>query len=231
MQTTSQLLMIKPVNFSFNAETAVNNAFQVAGKEDHAQQEALHEFETFVLLLRSKEIDVLVIEDTPSSHTPDSIFPNNWISFHPEHTICLYPMFAASRRLERKPAVLEQLQKSFNIQHTIDFSNYEQQSLFLEGTGSLVLDRDNNIAYACLSDRTSIEVLNAFCRRLKYAPVAFNATDPSGRAIYHTNVMMCIADRYAVICLDSIKEAAQKQKVITSINDSQKRSCLFRWNK
>lgn len=214
--------MIKPVNFSFNAETAVNNAFQVAGKDDQAQQEALKEFKTFVSLLRSKDINVLVIEDTPVPYTPDSIFPNNWISFHPDHTICLYPMFAESRRFERKPAVIDQLRQQFNIQHTVDLREYEHRSLFLEGTGSLVLDRDNRIAYACLSDRTHMEVLDVFCRRMKYLPVAFHATDNAGRAIYHTNVMMCIADRYAVICLDSIKEASEKQNVIDTISGSQK---------
>lgn len=214
--------MIKPVNFSFNAETAVNNAFQVAGKDDQAQQEALKEFKTFVSLLRSKDINVLVIEDTPVPYTPDSIFPNNWISFHPDHTICLYPMFAESRRFERKPAVIDQLRQQFNIQHTVDLREYERRSLFLEGTGSLVLDRDNRIAYACLSDRTHMEVLDVFCRRMKYLPVAFHATDNAGRAIYHTNVMMCIADRYAVICLDSIKEASEKQNVIDTISGSQK---------
>lgn len=214
--------MIKPVNFSFNAETAVNNAFQVAGKDDQAQQEALKEFKTFVSLLRSKDINVLVIEDTPVPYTPDSIFPNNWISFHPDHTICLYPMFAESRRFERKPAVIDQLRQQFNIQHTVDLREYERRSLFLEGTGSLVLDRDNRIAYACLSDRTHMEVLDVFCRRMKYLPVAFHATDNAGRAIYHTNVMMCIADRYAVICLDSIKEASEKQNVIDTISGFQK---------
>ncbi|MGN6490629.1 MAG: arginine deiminase-related protein, partial [Agriterribacter sp.] len=173
MQTTSQLLMIRPVNFGFNAETAVNNAFQVAGNDTQTQQKALQEFDALVAKLRSKKIEVLVLDDTPFPFTPDSIFPNNWISFHPGHTICLYPMFANNRRMERKPAILKQLQEHFNIRQTINFTHYEEQSMFLEGTGSLVLDRDNRIAYACLSDRTHIDVLDAFCRKMQYLPVAF----------------------------------------------------------
>lgn len=222
MQTSSQLLMIKPVNFGFNAETAVNNAFQVAGNEEQAQQKALEEFENLVKTLRSKDISVLVLDDTPFPYTPDSIFPNNWISFHSNHTICLYPMFANNRRMERKPAILKQLKEHFNIEHTINLTAYEEQSMFLEGTGSLVLDRDNKIAYACLSERTHIEMVDAFCRQMKYLPVMFNATDQKGNPIYHTNVMMCIADKYAVICLDSIKEASQKKNVKDTLKFSGK---------
>ncbi|MBX2925110.1 MAG: amidinotransferase [Chitinophagaceae bacterium] len=222
MQTTSQLLMIRPVSFGFNAETAVNNAFQVAGKEDNAQQQALQEFESMAALLQSKDISVTVISDTPVPYTPDSIFPNNWISFHHDHTICLYPMFAPNRRLERNPALIKQIQQQFNIQQVIDFSDYESKSLFLEGTGSMVLDRDNRIAYACLSDRTHIEVLDAFCRRMNYIPVAFRATDKADNPIYHTNVMMCIAEQYAVICLESIKAVSQRKNIIHAISGSGK---------
>lgn len=214
--------MIRPVNFGFNTETAVNNAFQVAGNDTQTQQKAAQEFDALVTKLRSKKIEVLVLEDTPFPFTPDSIFPNNWISFHPGHTICLYPMFANNRRMERKPAVLKQLKEHFNIQQTINFTHYEEQSMFLEGTGSLVLDRDNRIAYACLSDRTHIEVLDAFCRKMQYLPVAFNATDQNGDPIYHTNVMMSVADRYAVVCLDSIKSRSEKKNVKDAIALSNK---------
>ncbi len=137
--------MIRPVNFSFNAETAVNNAFQVAGTVGVAQEQALSEFEGFVRLLRDNGVDVTVVNDTPEPYTPDSIFPNNWVSFHQDGTICLYPMFALNRRLERKRGVLETIGRSFDIRATLDFSGYEQQGLFLEGTSSMVLDRDNNI--------------------------------------------------------------------------------------
>ncbi|RYF99466.1 MAG: amidinotransferase, partial [Chitinophagaceae bacterium] len=163
MQTTSNILMIRPVSFSFNAETAVNNAFQVAGHGDAAQQLALNEFETFVELLRSKDVNVIVVDDTPEPHTPDSIFPNNWISFHDDGTVCLYPMYAKNRRHERKPAIIERISRSFKINNRIDLTGYENQDMFLEGTGSMVLDRDNKIAYACLSPRTHSKVLDRFC--------------------------------------------------------------------
>jgi hypothetical protein len=213
--------MIKPVNFSFNAETAVNNAFQAAADED-AQDKALAEFENMVKLLRDHGISVTVIEDSQSPFTPDSIFPNNWISFHKGNIICLYPMFARSRRLERKPGVLEFIRNNFQAKETIDFSHYENENLFLEGTGSMVLDRDNMIVYACLSPRTDLEVVNDFCQRMGYKSVTFTAVDEQPRPIYHTNVMMCVADRYVVICLDSIPNPAEKENVISSIMGSVK---------
>ncbi len=223
MQTTSHLLMIKPVNFSFNAETAVNNAFQVAGQDNGAQQRALNEFESFVKKLRDNGVDVTVVEDSPEPYTPDSIFPNNWISFHDSGTICLYPMYAENRRRERKPAVLEQISSKFNISNKIDFSAYEKEKLFLEGTGSMVLDRDKKIAYACLSPRTDKIVLDDFCRQMGYTPVAFDAVDANGNAIYHTNVMMCVADRYVVICLASVHKEEEKRHVIETIRLSGKK--------
>jgi hypothetical protein len=224
MQTTSHLLMIRPVNFSFNAETAVNNAFQVAAADDAdgAQAKALAEFEDFVRILRDNGVDVTVINDTPDPYTPDSIFPNNWISFHEDGLICLYPMFAVNRRLERKPAVIEALSHKFSIHTALDFSSWEQQGLFLEGTGSMVLDRDKKIAYACLSPRTDRKVLQDFAEKMGYQTEIFTAVDGQGRAIYHTNVMMCIADRYIVICLDSLPVAAQREHVLTTIKESGK---------
>ena len=138
--------MIRPVNFGFNAQTAVNNAFQVEGADTAAQEKAQTEFDNFVSMLRSNDVDVTVIDDSPEPHTPDSIFPNNWISFHSNGIICLYPMFAENRRQERKPAVIEQLKQKFNITDTIDFTGYEKDQLYLEGTGSMVLDRDHKIA-------------------------------------------------------------------------------------
>src|ERR1700748_2791806 len=169
MQTTSHLLMIRPVNFSFNAETAVNNAFQVAGSAD-PQSAALTEFNDLVKLLRDNGVDVTVVTDTPQPYTPDSIFPNNWVSFHRDATLCLYPMYAANRRLERKPGVLEAIGRKFRIDATLDFSSYEEQGIFLEGTGSMVLDRDKQIAYACLSPRTDRTVLLDFCRKMNFQP-------------------------------------------------------------
>jgi hypothetical protein len=222
MQTTSHILMIRPVNFTFNAETAVNNAFQRDAGDAGAQRQALEEFDGFVALLRDNGVDVTVIDDTPEPYTPDSIFPNNWISFHEQGLICLYPMFAVNRRLERKPGVLQQLGQAFHIGQTLDFSSYEQEGLFLEGTGSMVLDRDNKIAYACLSPRTDKGVLLDFCAKTGYTPEVFAAVDSSHLAIYHTNVMMCVADRYVVVCLDSLPDTAERQQLAATIRASGK---------
>ena len=210
MQTTSHILMIRPVSFSFNAQTAVNNAFQSNSNVEDAQQRALDEFDQFVNLLRKNGVDVIVVDDTREPHTPDSIFPNNWVSFHRDGTLLLYPMYAENRRAERKPHVLEKISSQFRIERKIDLSNYEKEGLFLEGTGSMVLDRDNRIAYACLSPRTNEKVLNDFCRQMNYRPVLFDAVDETGKPIYHTNVMMCVADQYVVICLDSIRNKEQR---------------------
>lgn len=221
-QTTSHVLMIQPVNFGFNAETAVNNAFQVKGYNDNAQQKALHEFEHFVAGLKNNNIDVNVIKDTALPYTPDAIFPNNWISFH-QGVICLYPMYAVNRRNERKPGLIETLKEEYNILKVIDLTAYETQQKFLEGTGSMVLDRQHNIAYACLSPRTDKTVLNDFCRQMKYTPVIFDATDQNNMPIYHTNVMMCVADKFVVICLDSIRDSIQKQTLTDSFLASNKK--------
>jgi hypothetical protein len=222
MQTTSHLLMIRPVNFSFNAETAVNNAFQVAAAGDGAQEKALAEFEGFVQLLRDNGVDVIVTNDTPDPYTPDSIFPNNWVSFHEGGLVCLYPMYAENRRMERKPGVLREIGDRFRIDTTLDFSGYEKEGLFLEGTGSMVLDRDHKIAYACLSPRTDKKVLADFCEKMGYTSDVFTAVDDQGRPIYHTNVMMCVADRYVVVCLDSLPVPAERQHLIATIRNSGK---------
>jgi hypothetical protein len=214
--------MIRPVGFSFNAQTAVNNAFQTNRNTEDAQQRALDEFDQFVSLLCRNGVDVLVVDDTREPHTPDSIFPNNWVSFHQDGTLLLYPMYAENRRAERKSHVLEKISSQFRIEKKIDLSKYEKEGLFLEGTGSMVLDRDNRIAYACLSPRTNEKVLNDFCRQMNYIPVLFEATDETGKPIYHTNVMMCVADQYVVICLDSIQDKEQQAATETAILESGK---------
>ena len=223
MQTTSHILMIQPVNFGYNAETAVNNAFQVQNNEKNVQQKARQEFDEFVSVLQSNGVDVTVVEDTPLPHTPDSIFPNNWISFHTDGTIMLYPMYAVNRRAERKEHVLNKINEKFIITKQIDLTNYEEKNVFLEGTGSMVLDRENRIAYACLSPRTDEKVLADFCSRMNYTPVVFNATDGNGQAIYHTNVLMCVADRYVVICMESIPDPLQNNLVGETIINSNKK--------
>ncbi|HOA39073.1 MAG TPA: arginine deiminase-related protein [Flavihumibacter sp.] len=214
---TNKILMIRPVNFSFNAETAVNNAFQVNDAQADTQTKAAAEFNNMVHTLRSNGIDVLVIDDTPSPHTPDSIFPNNWVSFHDDGTVVLYPMFAVNRRAERKPTVLQKLFSQFEHSKLVDLSRWEEKGLFLEGTGSMVLDRENKIAYACISPRTNLEVLQDYCAQMNYSAVAFHASDQQDQLIYHTNVMMCVADKYVVICLDSIRDSKEKENLLQSI--------------
>jgi len=217
------LLMVRPVRFGYNAETAVNNVFQVAGQnQEEVQASALQEFDHFVATLRSHDIDVVVVEDTVEPHTPDSIFPNNWISFHKNSTIVLYPMFAANRRLERKETVIEAIKSRFQIDSTIDLTKNESHDVFLEGTGSIILDRDNKIAYACISPRTDKNLFLEFCEEMGYEPVIFNALDQKGKDIYHTNVMMCLGDKYAVICMDSIPEADQRAVVTATLAQSGK---------
>jgi hypothetical protein len=222
MQTTSHLLMIKPVAFDFNAETAVNNAFQQEGSNENAQQKAEAEFDGFVQKLTAAGVDVTVVQDTADPHTPDSIFPNNWISFHQDGSIVLYPMYAVNRRAERKQHVLDTIAAKFEVKQQIDFTSKENEDHFLEGTGSMVLDRDNKIAYACLSPRTDKAVFEEWCSKMNYTPCSFYSVDEKGDEIYHTNVMMCVADQYVVICLDSIRNTEERDKVFDTITDSGK---------
>jgi hypothetical protein len=224
MQHTRHVMMIEPVRFAFNAQTAANNYFQQSADQEQEAiaEKANKEFQQLVDVLRQHQIDVTVIPDTTDPHTPDSVFPNNWISTHEDGSIVLYPMYAPNRRLERKPHVLEQLKEKFIISREIDFSTAEEQNHFLEGTGSMVLDRENRIAYACISPRTDAGLLLQFCEKMQYEPFSFHAGDAQQRAIYHTNVMMCIADRYAVVCMESITDAAGKILLEKKLQDSGK---------
>ncbi len=221
MQNTTQILMIQPVNFGFNTETAVNNTFQ-KDVEGNTQEKALQEFNNFVKLLRKNKVDVTVITDTITPATPDSIFPNNWVSFHEDGRIFLYPMFAVNRRMERKANVLDALKNKFAVSAIIDLSKAEADDFFLEGTGSMVLDRENKIAYACISPRTDEKILNEFCRLAGYTPVTFRSTDTKGIDIYHTNVMMCIAHTYAVICLESVAYETERNTLVDSLRKTNK---------
>ncbi|MGY4384953.1 hypothetical protein ACVWYN_001989 [Pedobacter sp. UYP24] len=217
MQTTNQLLMIRPVNFKFNEQTAVNNKFQQASAQDHVQIEALNEFNNFLNLLKGNEISVTVLDDTLNPETPDSIFPNNWVSFHQSGKVILYPMFSPNRRQERRQDILKAIEKKFVVKEIVDLTGFENSNVFLEGTGSLVLDRGHKIAYACLSVRTNELVIREFCDNTGYQIVSFNGLDSLGFPIYHTNVMMCIADRFAVICLAAIPDETEKEKVVNSL--------------
>lgn len=220
--TTSNLLMIRPAAFAFNPQTAINNSFQKITEQLHVHEKALQEFDNFVSLLSIYGIRVIVMQDTLEPHTPDSVFPNNWVSFHEDGTVVLYPMFADNRKLERKKNVVEKLGEHFFVRTVIDLTGYEYKAAFLEGTGSMVFDRDHRIAYACLSPRTHASVLYDFCDAMDYSPVLFNAVDDNGEEIYHTNVMMCIADNYVVICLDSIKDEVQRTMLTETFGNTGK---------
>jgi hypothetical protein len=210
------------MHFVFNEETAVNNSFQVKTDADNLTEKAVQEFDSFVHVLQSEGIEVTVVEDSSNPHTPDAIFPNNWISLHESGIYCLYPMFAPNRRKERKAEVLNIIREKFHYHQLMDFTPYESKNLFLEGTGSMVLDRDNRLAYACLSPRTDLKVLEDFGKKMIYRPVVFHAANEKGFPIYHTNVMMCVADRYVVICLDSIQDQTEKKFVEETILSSGK---------
>ncbi|SDT02652.1 hypothetical protein SAMN05216490_2325 [Mucilaginibacter mallensis] len=222
-QSTSHLLMIRPVSFGFNEQTAVSNAFQVKqGGKNEVQEKALIEFNNLVTVLRNNGVDVTVIDDTPEPHTPDSIFPNNWVSFHSDGNIFLYPMQANNRRLERREDIINQLEDCFKVHHIVDLSRFEQDHKFLEGTGSMVLDRIGKIAYACISPRTDKDVLAVFCEQTGYKAICFDAIDEHGKAIYHTNVLMCVGSKFAVICLDSIPNPNERTIVIESLQTTRK---------
>lgn len=222
MQTTNHILMIRPVDFKFNEQTAGNNKFQQASEQNGVQDLALKEFDQFLELLRNNGVDVTVINDTIDPETPDSIFPNNWISFHDNAEIFLYPMFSENRRLERRKDIIEQLGAKFSIDMVTDLSEYENQELFLEGTGSMVLDREHKLAYACLSLRTNEQVLADWCKISGYTAVTFKADDQDGFPIYHTNVMMCIGDDFVVICLESIQNYQEREMVMQYLIQTEK---------
>jgi hypothetical protein len=221
-QSTNSILLVRPSNFIFNTETAANNLFQNNIEEDKASVSAkvLEEFENLKAQLIAKGIDVNVIDDTANPIKPDAIFPNNWLSFHADGTVILYPMFASNRRTERRLDIIEILKEKFEVKNIIDFSNYENENKFLEGTGSIVFDHEHKIAYACLSQRTGKEIFIELCNVLHYKPIYFTACDEAGQAIYHTNVMMCVAEKMAVICLESIADKNDRQLIVKSLEDA-----------
>ncbi len=226
MQTADTVLMIEPVAFGYNAQTAENNYFQVEQKEENIQERALEEFNNFVAKLRSKGIQVITVKDTVEPHTPDSIFPNNWVSFDPNGTAVTYPMFAPNRRVERRDDVLEAVrQAGFTLSKIDDRSGSEAEEKFLEGTGSMIFDHANKIAYGSVSLRLDEELFRKFCADYGYQAVVFHSYQHVGDQrlpIYHTNVMMCIADKFAVICLDCIDDELERQKVQEMIKSSGK---------
>ncbi len=226
MQTTNTVLMIEPVAFGYNAQTAENNYFQVNSENSETQGNALKEFKNFVEKLRSKGINVITVKDTLEPHTPDSIFPNNWVSFGADGKVILYPMFAKNRRDERRMQVLEEVKNAgFEISEIEDLSHYENEEKFLEGTGSIIFDHDYQLAYGSVSLRLDEEIFRKFCHKIGYEPVVFHSFQNAGTErlpIYHTNVMMCVADQFVVICLDCIDNEVEREKVQEVIKVSEK---------
>ena len=226
MQTASTVLMVEPIAFGYNAQTALNNYFQVDQKDDNIQTKALDEFKSFSDKLKSKGINVISVKDTLEPHSPDSIFPNNWVSFDSDGKVVLYPMFAPNRRVERRPDILETLKdKGFEITEIDDLSHFEDQEKFLEGTGSMIFDHDHNIAYGSVSLRLDEELFLQFCTKFGFRPVVFHSYQNAGGErlpIYHTNVMMCVADKFVVICLECIDDELEREKVQEVIKSTQK---------
>ncbi len=228
MQITNTILMIRPVNFRMNEQTAVNNYFQeeIDAEGTSINAKAQEEFDAFVIVLRDKGVNVVVIDDTKEPDTPDSIFPNNWVSFHANGTVGLYPMFAENRRDERREDVLELLEnEGFTIENIMDYTSAEEEGVFLEATGSLLLDRVNKKAYCALSSRAEEELIIEFCEDFDYLPVIFTASqtvDGKRMAIYHTNVMMCLAETFSVICLNAIDDKKEKKNVVAHLKESGK---------
>ena len=227
-QITKNLIMVRPEHFDFNYETAENNHFQKEEKKlskEKILKNAKNEFDNLYNKLIKNKINVDVFNDRKKVRTTDSVFPNNWISLHQDGSVYIYPMFSKNRRKERRFDIIEKLKKQFEIKSVIDLSYFEKESVFLEGTGSMILDRQNKICYAALSDRTNLIVLNNFCNRALYNPVIFKSyqkIEGNINLIYHTNVMMCIADQYAVVCLDTIHNTKEREILISSLEKTNK---------
>ncbi len=216
-QTTSNILMVRPANFGYNEETAQNNAFQTKDESLSQRQiidKAREEFDGFVSKLRERGINVIVAEDSPSPVKPDAVFPNNWVTMHDDATMILYPMFAKARRMERDEDIIRLIENQFVVNKKIHLEHYEGVERYLEGTGSMILDRVNGIVYACNSIRTDLELLDELCDIIHYKRIAFKAVDAHGQEIYHTNVMMALGETFVVICLETIRDEAERMMLI-----------------
>ena len=221
-QSTSNIFLVRPANFGFNAETAVSNAFQnkVALSVAEVKKKAIAEFDAFAQRLKEKGVDVMVVQDSDEPVKPDAIFPNNWGSFHEDGKAILYPMATPNRQAEKRPEVIEMIKESFDISELVDLSEYEKEGKFLEGTGSIIFDHVHKIAYACLSPRTHKDVFVELCDIINYTPVYFTSKDREGQEIYHTNVMMCVSEKFAVVCLESIVDEKEREEVIESLEQT-----------
>ncbi|WP_405201465.1 citrulline utilization hydrolase CtlX [Dokdonia sp. LLG6352-1] len=227
-QITNTILMIRPVQFRMNEETAVNNYFQedISLKNDEINTKAQQEFDDFVAKLRAVGVNVIVENDDIKGNTPDSVFPNNWVSFHESGNVALYPMFAENRRRERREEVLTRLEsEGFIINNIVDYTEAEDEDVFLEGTGSILMDRQNERAYCALSARADESLFIEFCEDFEYTPVVFTANqtvDGKRLPIYHTNVMMCLAEEFCVICLDTIDDKKERKNVLKHLKETGK---------
>jgi len=223
-QLASNLLMIRPCNFFSNPQTAESNKFQGRSNlsDNELQEAAVNEFDMLVSKLRDADMNVCVFEDTPDPVTPDSVFPNNWISFHNDGTVVLYPMEAENRRLERRIDIIEILKEEhgFYVKKIIDMSYLEDKQEYLEGTGSMILDHVNKIAYACLSSRTHKNALLDFSKKMGFSPIPFCAKDALGSDVYHTNVIMSLGEKLAVLCEDAIPVDSEKKQVKESLQST-----------
>ena len=217
-----EILMVRPYQFYFNQQTAANNFFQSNINIENANELAIAEFDVMVAQLRAHQIKVNVVQDTKDPSTPDAIFPNNWISTHAGGTLCLYPMYAENRRAERKSKVLDFLYSNYKIQNVLDLTDLEKEGKFLEGTGSMVLDHQNKIAYGCLSERLDKEAFTNWCDKMQFNPITFKAVDDKAQPIYHTNVLMCMGNQFVVICLESIPNELEKQMLLESFLQTNK---------
>jgi hypothetical protein len=220
-QTPKTLLMVQPASFGYNAETADSNSFQHPPGDDliNLQKLALNEFENAVRIIKESGVEVIIIPDAAPAK-PDAIFPNNWISTHSRGLIITYPMLALNRRRERRPDIIETLKDRFVVNEVWDISDNENNNRFLEGTGSIVFDHVNQVAYACLSPRTDEELLNELCNKIGYRGITFHAVDERGNSIYHTNVMMWVGEKVAVVCLDSIKNDDDQEKILNKLAET-----------
>ena len=221
IQLPSAVVMVRPAGFGFNPETAATNGFQRENTELSQREirlRARREFDLMAYRLTAAGVDVCVVEDTEEPVTPDAVFPNNWISFHDDGTAVLYPMASRSRRLERRRDIIDRLTASgYRVSRVIDLSHHETEGRYLEGTGSIVFDHVNRYAYANLSLRTNAAVLTELCHQIGYSSITFRAVDGRGQAMYHTNVMMSIGDRFAVVCSESIPAPVERKLVIESL--------------
>ncbi len=221
-QSAKKIILVRPFNFVFNHETALSNAFQnqVDESNDVIIKKAFDEFEQMAQKLRQHGVEVTIFDDTPFPAKPDAVFPNNWVTFHADGKVVLYPMQAKNRRLERRIDIIEALRKTYQVSEVCDLSYFEEENKFLEGTGSIVFDHLNKLAYACLSPRTDKEVLQKLCDYINYVPVAFYAHDANGQEIYHTNVMMCMGNQFVVICSEAITDIEERNTVLSSLKDN-----------